>query len=83
MATIFFFNNMQSSTIKYLTMWDQILKQYPYLFNLWTEYINFRQANFASFTFSQCINVFEECIRVLQQAAWNCALEDKDHSHSM
>ncbi|RUS21226.1 NRDE-2, necessary for RNA interference-domain-containing protein [Endogone sp. FLAS-F59071] len=56
-------------SVKLLTKWDQILQQYPQLFSIWTEYLNFRQTNFASFTYTQCMSLYEECLAVLQREA--------------
>ncbi|KAG9291623.1 hypothetical protein G9A89_022042 [Geosiphon pyriformis] len=54
---------------KLLTKWDQVLKENSRTVSLWIEYLNFRQTNLASFSFTQCIEVFEECLGVLRREA--------------
>lgn len=52
-------------TLHLLRQWDKMLKQYPDSIQLWAEYINTRQTNFASFTYSQCVQVFEDALSTL------------------
>ncbi|CAG8460298.1 12938_t:CDS:10 [Ambispora leptoticha] len=59
-----------------LTKWDQVLKENPRAIKLWMQYLNFRQTNLASFTFTQCVEVFEECLDVLRGAASSENLND-------
>ncbi|KAG2181353.1 hypothetical protein INT43_008936 [Umbelopsis isabellina] len=49
-----------------LTKWDSILKENTNSIALWTEYVNYRQTSFSSFTFQQCLQVFEECLAGLR-----------------
>ncbi|CAG8553183.1 26237_t:CDS:10, partial [Dentiscutata erythropus] len=35
--------------------------------NLWMKYLDFRQTNLVSFTVSQCIQVFEDCLHLLRK----------------
>ncbi|KAK9720413.1 hypothetical protein K7432_004142 [Basidiobolus ranarum] len=48
-----------------LNKWDQVLNENGHILSLWISYLNFRQSNFASFTFSQCLEVYEMCIKTL------------------
>ncbi|CAG8624543.1 8138_t:CDS:10, partial [Diversispora eburnea] len=52
---------------KLLTKWDQILKENSRNIILWMQYLNFRQTNLVSFTVSQCIQVFEDCLHLLRK----------------
>lgn len=52
-------------TLKLLREWDAMLKQHPDSIKLWSEYINLRQTNFASFSFTQCVQVFEDALSTL------------------
>lgn len=54
-------------TLHLLRQWDKMLKQYPDSIQLWAEYINTRQTNFASFTYSQCVQVFEDALNSLSR----------------
>ncbi|CAM0137619.1 unnamed protein product [Umbelopsis sp. WA50703] len=49
-----------------LTKWDTILRENTNSISLWTEYVNYRQTSFSSFTFQQCLQVFEECLTGLR-----------------
>lgn len=52
-------------TLKLLREWDKVLKQHPDSIRLWSDYINLRQTNFSSFTFTQCVQVFEDALSTL------------------
>ncbi|KAI9260144.1 NRDE-2, necessary for RNA interference-domain-containing protein [Sporodiniella umbellata] len=54
-------------TLTLLKEWDQQLKRCPDSIQLWSEYINTRQTNFASFSFSECCRVFEDALGLLQK----------------
>ncbi|KAG2202419.1 hypothetical protein INT47_008890 [Mucor saturninus] len=56
-------------TLKLLREWDKMLKQNPDSIKLWSEYINLRQTNFASFSFTQCVQVFEDALATLGRHA--------------
>ena len=56
-------------TLKLLREWDTMLKEHPDSIKLWSEYINIRQTNFASFSFSQCVKVFEDALLTLRRHA--------------
>ncbi|KAI8968975.1 NRDE-2, necessary for RNA interference-domain-containing protein [Mycotypha africana] len=56
-------------TLPLLQMWDKYLKRLPDSIQLWSSYINLRQTNFASFTFTQCVNVFEDALSILMRQA--------------
>lgn len=56
-------------TLKLLREWDKMLKQHPDSIKLWSDYINLRQTNFASFSFSQCVKVFEDALSTLKRHA--------------
>lgn len=58
-------------TLKLLREWDRFLKQNPDSIKLWSEYINLRQTNFASFSFAQCVQVFEDALATLGKHAKN------------
>ncbi|CAJ0898224.1 2823_t:CDS:10, partial [Entrophospora sp. SA101] len=53
---------------KLLTKWDQVLKDNSTDISLWIQYLDFRQTNLVSFTVSQCLQVFEDCLHVLRKA---------------
>ncbi|CAJ0843961.1 11722_t:CDS:10 [Entrophospora sp. SA101] len=53
---------------KLLTKWDQVLKDNSTNISLWIQYLDFRQTNLVSFTVSQCLQVFEDCLHVLRKA---------------
>ncbi|CAG8548926.1 4305_t:CDS:10 [Ambispora gerdemannii] len=63
-----------------LTKWDQVLKDNPRAIKLWMQYLNFRQTNLASFAFAQCVEVFEECLDVLREAASSENLDDLEQT---
>ncbi|CAO3613577.1 unnamed protein product [Cunninghamella blakesleeana] len=50
-----------------LKNWDKALARNPESIKLWSDYINFRQTNFSSFTFDDCVKVFEDCINTLHK----------------
>ncbi|KAJ3326989.1 hypothetical protein HDU76_012445 [Blyttiomyces sp. JEL0837] len=50
---------------KLLTKWDTILQENIGSIALWNKYITFRQTNYASFTVTGCLEVYEECIDTL------------------
>lgn len=54
-------------TLKLLREWDQVLHQHPDSIRLWSDYINLRQTNFSSFTFTQCVQVFEDALSTLKR----------------
>ncbi|CAG8688736.1 21252_t:CDS:10, partial [Cetraspora pellucida] len=57
---------------KVLTKWDQILKENSRNISLWMKYLDFRQTNLVSFTVSQCIQVFEDCLHLLRKEVVVC-----------
>ncbi|KAI9250894.1 NRDE-2, necessary for RNA interference-domain-containing protein [Phascolomyces articulosus] len=57
-------------TLTLLRHWDQALKARPESIRLWADYINLRQTNFSSFSFTQCVKVFEDCISTLNKVAY-------------
>lgn len=65
------------STLTLLREWDTALKKRPESIRLWAEYINLRQTNFASFTFTQCLKVFEDCINTLNKVARRLQMKRK------
>lgn len=48
-----------------LREWDTLLKSHPDSIRLWSEYINLRQTNFASFSFGHCVDVFADALKTL------------------
>jgi tetratricopeptide (TPR) repeat protein len=52
-------------TLKLLREWDRVLKDHPDSIKLWADYINLRQTNFSSFTYTQCVQVFEDALSTL------------------
>lgn len=52
---------------KLLTKWEQVLREHPDSLELWQGYLDFRQANFASFTFTGCLKAFESGISRLRK----------------
>ncbi|KAG0177112.1 hypothetical protein DFQ28_006393 [Apophysomyces sp. BC1034] len=56
-------------TLTLLREWDAVLKKHPQSIRLWADYINLRQTNFASFSFTQCLKVFEDCLSTLNRIA--------------
>lgn len=64
---------------KMMTKWQQMLKENPTVIGLWTKYINFRQTDFLSFTYSECVKCFSECLTTLRAAAMKAdKSEDKE-----
>ncbi|KAK4511241.1 uncharacterized protein ATC70_012455 [Mucor velutinosus] len=63
-------------TLKLLREWDKMLKQHPDSIRLWAEYINLRQTNFASFSYTQCVKVFEDALSTLKRQAHRCKQDD-------
>lgn len=55
---------------KLLEKWKSILKDNPAIVSLWTKYINFRQTDFLSFTYPECLKCFSESLLVLRSAAF-------------
>ncbi|RCH97051.1 hypothetical protein CU098_008002, partial [Rhizopus stolonifer] len=53
-------------TLTLLREWDHQLKLCPDSIKLWSEYINTRQTNFASFSFTECVQVFEDALSILK-----------------
>ncbi|KAI7885758.1 DUF1740-domain-containing protein [Lichtheimia hyalospora FSU 10163] len=56
-------------TLTLLREWDKALKKRPESIRLWADYINLRQTNFSSFSFTECVKVFEDCILTLNKVA--------------
>ncbi|KAI8972712.1 NRDE-2, necessary for RNA interference-domain-containing protein [Pilobolus umbonatus] len=54
-------------TLSLLREWDTMLKKHPDSIILWSNYINLRQTNFASFSFTQCVQIFEDAISILRR----------------
>ncbi|OZJ02841.1 hypothetical protein BZG36_03228 [Bifiguratus adelaidae] len=65
---------METSRLREL--WDRTLRTYPHIFVLWTEYLNFRQTNFATFSFKDCLKVFEDCLSMLRDAASSASVKN-------
>jgi hypothetical protein len=55
---------------KLLSKWIRLLEENPSMLPLWTKYINFRQTDFLSFTYPECLKCFGECLRVLSKATF-------------
>jgi hypothetical protein len=55
---------------KLLSNWTRVLEENPTIISLWTKYINFRQTDFLSFTYPECLKCFSECLSVLRTAAF-------------
>ena len=53
---------------KVLKKWKEVLVTHPTLIRLWIRYINFRQTDFLSFTYQECLACYTECIAVLRDA---------------
>ncbi|EWC47117.1 hypothetical protein DRE_03486 [Drechslerella stenobrocha 248] len=54
--------------------WEDLLSRHATAIDLWEAYINFRQTDFNSFKYRECLGVYEECIgrlrgRILRYAA--------------
>lgn len=54
---------------KLLAQWKKFLDENPTATELWTTYINFRQTDFLSFTYPECLKCFHDCLALLQLAA--------------
>ncbi|KAI8340046.1 NRDE-2, necessary for RNA interference-domain-containing protein [Chlamydoabsidia padenii] len=54
-------------TLTLLENWDKALERIPNSIRLWSDYINLRQTNFSSFSFDDCVKVFEDCLGTLHQ----------------
>lgn len=61
-----------------LFKWQQVLKDNPTITGLWTKYINFRQTDFQSFTYPECIKCFSECFAVLRSAVFRVGTVSED-----
>ncbi|KAI7908306.1 NRDE-2, necessary for RNA interference-domain-containing protein [Cokeromyces recurvatus] len=64
--------------LKLLREWDRVLKEHPSSIRLWSEYINLRQTNFASFSYTQCVQVFADAISVLSRQLQQQQYRDED-----
>ncbi|KAA8893364.1 NRDE-2, necessary for RNA interference-domain-containing protein [Sphaerosporella brunnea] len=60
---------------KVLSRWKRILEENPTLVSLWTKYINFRQTDFLSFKYPECLDCFRECLAVLKTAALKSSVQ--------
>ncbi|CUS10669.1 unnamed protein product [Tuber aestivum] len=65
-----------------MTKWQQMLKENPTVIGLWTKYINFRQTDFLSFTYSECVKCFRECLTTLRASAMR-AVDKSDHKEKI
>lgn len=63
---------------KILSKWQQVLKDNPTITGLWTKYINFRQTDFQSFNYQECLKSFSECLVVLRSAVFRVIKVLKD-----
>ncbi|RPB06131.1 DUF1740-domain-containing protein [Choiromyces venosus 120613-1] len=63
---------------KMMAKWQQLLKENPTAIDLWTKYINFRQTDFLSFTYSECVKCFSECLTMLRTAAMKAVDRSED-----
>lgn len=66
------------SSQKLLARWKSVLTENPTIINLWTKYIGFRQTDFLSFTYPECLKCFSECLAVLRTAAFRAPLGGPD-----
>jgi len=55
---------------KLLSKWNDILKENPSQVGLWKKFINFRQTDFLSFSYTKCLKCYEECLAMLRIAAF-------------
>ncbi|KAJ3217494.1 hypothetical protein HDU67_007857 [Dinochytrium kinnereticum] len=62
-------------TTRLLTKWDKILKQHIGSFLLWTKYLEFRQTNYTTFSVTECLEVYEDCIAALSRTVTLDSLE--------
>jgi tetratricopeptide (TPR) repeat protein len=46
--------------------WRSVLKGYPSSLGLWVRYLNFRQTNFGTFTYENCLEVFKDCLNMIR-----------------
>ncbi|KAK6539997.1 hypothetical protein TWF694_008830 [Orbilia ellipsospora] len=46
--------------------WEDMLSKNSTIIELWQGYINFRQADFVSFKYKECLQVYEDCIAKLR-----------------
>lgn len=51
-----------------LGKWEEVIGKHTSNLRLWVDYLNFRQSNFTSFTFTSMKDVFKKCLDVLQGA---------------
>ena len=63
---------------KLLDKWGTILKENPTVINLWTKYIDFRQTDFLSFTYPECIKCFAGCFSILKSTAFERNIQSQD-----
>lgn len=74
------------STLTLLENWDRALARIPNSIRLWSDYINLRQTNFSSFSFDDCVKVFEDCLGTLHQISRRLQTtmkHDDDHLDGM
>ncbi|CAO3586073.1 unnamed protein product [Absidia cylindrospora] len=70
-------------TLTLLKNWDKALEKVPDSIQLWSDYINMRQTNFSSFSFDDCVRVFEDCLHTLHQKTKRLQALDQHDAQSM
>ncbi|KAF3929553.1 hypothetical protein ABW19_dt0205711 [Dactylella cylindrospora] len=58
--------------------WEDILSKNSTIIEVWQGYINFRQADFVSFKYQECLKVYEECIGKLKGRILRFGVEDEE-----
>ena len=51
--------------------WSSTLKKYPHVSKLWTKFLEYRQTAFSLFRYESVLDVFQECLQVLQKSRHN------------
>ncbi|KAI8088685.1 NRDE-2, necessary for RNA interference-domain-containing protein [Halteromyces radiatus] len=65
-------------TVTKLQKWDKALARNPNSIRLWADYINLRQTSFISYSFDDCVKVFEDCLHTLHMVSRKLQLENKN-----
>ncbi|KAF3926796.1 hypothetical protein ABW20_dc0100386 [Dactylellina cionopaga] len=63
---------------KIRSKWEDMLSKNSTLIELWQGYINFRQADFVSFKYKECLKVYEDCIEKLRGRILRFGTKDEE-----
>ncbi|KAI8921618.1 NRDE-2, necessary for RNA interference-domain-containing protein [Entophlyctis helioformis] len=63
-----------------LAKWDDVLDDHPTSLVLWNQYLDYRQTKSASFSVTDCLDLYQECITMLQDPDYRNDDEDVKES---